>query len=442
MDEESDPFESHFRDRVIARKYRLGEVRSSSPHSLVFRAQHLFCGQAIRPVAVKIPRLAGLTEETAPLLFQGAAAVANVLSSTSHEGRRHLPQVLDLGLLPKRGGVAYLVLEWLEGQPLRAHFQATHSLPASDVARYFGQACQAVACLHESGVVHRGVSPDNLLIGQRGGLHLLDYSRAGLTDAEPGIAPALGPREVAYLAPEALAGAASPASDVYSLGLVFYEALAGWGPHLTAPWQLQKGPNEVEENQALKAGLHFPPLADLNHEARNDYRWLAPVLHRCLEATPALRFRDASELARALRDARSGKQAPPPPVAASASLERSPAGEDESLELLFRDVRKLLAGKAFDQAIDLLEPHRPAEWSTLSLTGARALRALGQAYLGKGGLVQARECLEQLRTGQREQPVLARPDYAAALSDLARCYRSLGLDSLARQCQDEARQLL
>ncbi len=74
--------------------------------------------------------------------------------------------------------------------------------------------------------------------------------------------------------------------------------------------------------------------------------------------------------------------------------------------------------------------------------GARTLRTLGQAYLGRGNLAAARECLEQLRDAQRQQALLARADYAAALSDLYRCYRGLGLAELAKACQEEARGLL
>jgi hypothetical protein len=70
------------------------------------------------------------------------------------------------------------------------------------------------------------------------------------------------------------------------------------------------------------------------------------------------------------------------------------------------------------------------------------LRVLGQAYLGRGDLKLARECLEQLRTSQHEHALLPRTDYAAALSDLHRCYRGLGLAELAQECQEEARRLM
>ena len=105
-------------------------------------------------------------------------------------------------------------------------------------------------------------------------------------------------------------------------------------------------------------------------------------------------------------------------------------------------MRRLLAGKAYDQVIDRLDIHRPPEWAVANLVGARTLRLLAQAYLGRGDLPAARECLEQLRTIQKEQPLLPRSDYAAALSDLFRCYRGLGLTELAQACQEEARQLM
>jgi hypothetical protein len=104
-------------------------------------------------------------------------------------------------------------------------------------------------------------------------------------------------------------------------------------------------------------------------------------------------------------------------------------------------MRRLLANRAFDEVIDRLDVHRPAEWAVLDAHGGRVLRTLGQAYLGRGDLAAARDCLEQLRTAHQEQPVLSAGDYAAALSDLVRCYRGLGRVDLAETCRQEARNL-
>src|SRR5262249_23502568 len=109
---------------------------------------------------------------------------------------------------------------------------------------------------------------------------------------------------------------------------------------------------------------------------------------------------------------------------------------------LFREVRRLLAVRAFEQVIDRLDIHRPAEWAVVDAVGARALRALGQAYLGRGDLATARDCLEQLRRAPKEQGVRSRADYGAALSDLVKCYRGLGQREVAEMCREEARRLL
>jgi hypothetical protein len=175
---------------------------------------------------------------------------------------------------------------------------------------------------------------------------------------------------------------------------------------------------------------------------------------RCLQNDPGQRFSTAGELLKAIESCEAGEELPPlpppsspetpatPEPASLSSSRRSSSMEDEQTEALFRDVRRLLAGKHFDQVIDKLDIHRPAEWAVVDKMGARTLRALGQAYLGRGNLVDARECLEQLRTVQRAQHLLPRQDYAAALSDLVKCYRALGLEELALQTQQEARGLL
>jgi tetratricopeptide (TPR) repeat protein len=105
-------------------------------------------------------------------------------------------------------------------------------------------------------------------------------------------------------------------------------------------------------------------------------------------------------------------------------------------------VRRLLAGQEYDQAIDKLDVHRPAEWAALDAAGAGTLRLLGQAYLGRGDVAAARECLEQLRTAQKENAVLPETDFALALTDLIKCYRRLNHPEEAAACEEEVRRLV
>jgi serine/threonine protein kinase len=434
-----EPFEQRLLGQTLADKYRLTSIQGAGFFSVVFVAQQHFCGHFVRPVAVKVSRQKGLTAQTAPQLFGDAIILARLLAHSDHEGRRHLVQVLDMGLLPEHDDRAYLVMEYVDGLPLLSHMMSMGRLPATVGVRYFEQIATALSLVHTQGAVHRDLIPENVLVDRKGQIKVVDFGLASFTDAS-GMVQGGGGVTFAYAAPEMLRGTSVPASDVYSIGLVMYQLFTGGGPHLTAPWVADERRDTGAENHAVKMRLKFPPPSEFHNELRNEYRWLDAIILRCLEADPAQRFRDAPTLLAAIQAAREGRPLPEADAVAPLLSSNLSAGEAGG-EARFREVRKLLAARDFERVIDLLDVHRPAEWATLDASGARTLRGLSQAYLGRGDLVAARECLEQLRSGQREQPVLARADFAAALSDLCKCYRGLGLDELAQACQAEVRAL-
>lgn len=442
----SAPFERDLLGKTLAGKYHLVQIQGSGYYSVVFVAHQLFCGRFVRPVAIKVSRQTGLTDETAPQLIGDALVLARLLANSDHEGRRHLVQIHDMGLLPDHDDRAYLVMEYVDGQPLFSHMQAAGRLSVATGLRFFKQVCGAIALVHAEGAIHRDLIPENILIDRKGVVRVVDFGLAAYADPRYGFVPgATG--TFCYMAPETIQGRSVAASDVYSIGLVMYQLFTGGGPHLTAPWATDdKEQDRGEENYRIKTGLDFAPPSRHHNEIRNDYRWLDDVILRCLETDPGRRYADASELLHALETEDAGE---PAPVDENMESEEPPGREppaprldDEEAEALFREVRKLLAGRAFDKVIDKLDVHRPAEWAVVDVLGARTLRAMGQAYLGRGELAQARECLEQLRTCQREKPLLTKADYAAALSDLFRCYRALGFEELAKACQEEAKGLL
>lgn len=437
------PFEEQLLGQTLAGKYHLRAIQGAGFYSVVFVAEQRFCGRFVRPVAVKVSRQAGLTEETAPYLFGDAIILARLLAGNHHDGRQHLVQIHDMGLLPEHDGRAYLVMEYVDGQPLLSHMQAAGRFTVATGLRFLKQICLAMALVHAQGAIHRDLIPENILVDRRGRVRVVDFGLAAYADPRAGFVPgAMG--TFCFMAPETVLGRSVPASDVYSIGLVMYQLFTGGRPHLTAPWATDEKDDRSRDNYRIKTGLRFAPPSHFQNEIRNDYRWLDALLLRCLDPDPARRFADAGALLRAITACEAGEpladvdaSAPRPPA------EAAPAGErlDEAGETLFREVRKLLAGRAYDAVIDRLDVHRPAEWAVLDPKGARTLRALAQAYLGRGELAQARECLEQLRVGQQERAVLPRADYAAALSDLVKCYRGLGLPALADACQQEVKTL-
>ncbi|MBY0230863.1 MAG: serine/threonine-protein kinase [Gemmataceae bacterium] len=427
------PLEESLLGEVIDGKYKLAHVQGAGFYSVVFVAHQFFCGRFVRPVAIKVSRQAGLDEDTAPRLFSDALVLASLLAQSDHEGRRHLVQIHDMGLLPDHDGRAYLVMEHVDGLPLLSHMRGV-AHPVASVVRWLEQIALAVSLVHEGGAIHRDLIPENILLDKRGDVRVVDFGLAAYADPEAGFVPgAIG--TYAWMAPETLLGKSVPASDIYSIGLIAYELLTGGGPHLAAKWARDAGRDTSRDNHRVKTALRFPPPSESNNEVRNEHRWLDALVARCLDPDPARRWRDAGALLEAIRAGKAGQR-----LGDAVALQAAPRGDDDS-EALFRDVRKLLGSREYAAALDRLDIHRPAEWATLDLKGARTLRAMAQAFAGLGRTQQARECLEQLRAGQRERAVLSGPDYAAALSDLVRCYRALGLNELAAACQEEARQL-
>ncbi len=441
------PFEQTLLGQTLAGKYKLVDVQAGGAFGAVFRAEQYFFGQFVRPVAVKVSRQTGLTKETAPYLFGDALMLARILASGDHDGRRHLVQIFDMGLLPEHEDRAFIVMEYVEGEPLLSHMRAVGRVSVAIGLRCIMQICRAMALVHGQGAVHRDLKSDNILVDRRGLVRVVDFGLAAFADRRLGFAPgSLG--TFTYMAPETLQGRSTPASDVYSLGLLMYELFTGGGPHLSAPWSTDGKSDHHDELVRLKRSLRFPPPSEVQNEIRNDYRWLDALILRCLETDPRRRLSDASKLLHAIETCQAGGDMPPLELVNSPDDGEAPVppsstdSRNEETDRLFREVRRLLAGKKYDQVIDRLDIHRPAEWAVLNRMGARTLRILGHAYVGRGDLTAARECLEQLRDVQRQQPLLAKLDYAAVLSDLYKCYRGLGLEESAKACRQEVRELL
>src|SRR3954453_1158467 len=279
-------FEQRLCGQWLAGKYRLCEVQASGAFGTVFRAEQFFFRQVMRRVAVKISRQTGLTEDTAPALFSDALVLAQLLASDAPRGdagngRRHLVQIFDLGLLPEHDNRAYLVMEYVDGLPLMSHMNAAGKFSVATGLRFVKQICRAMALVHAQGAVHRDLKSDNVLIDRRGVARVVDFGLAAFVDRRLGFAPgSMG--TFTYMAPETLHGRSTPASDVYSLGLLTYELFTSDGPHLHAPWQTGEGDHR-DGHHRLKASFRFDPPSKVQNEIRNDHRWLDGLVLRCLD---------------------------------------------------------------------------------------------------------------------------------------------------------------
>jgi hypothetical protein len=288
------------------RRYRLDSRIASGGVGEVWRATDLLLG---RPVAVKLlqDRSAGHPETRAR--FRAEARHAGALSHPA------IAQVYDYGEADAPGP-PYLVLELVDG-PSLAGVLANGPLDPAATMDVVAQASAGLAAAHAAGLVHRDIKPANLLMGPGGVVKITDFGIAHAAGAAPMTRTGTLVGTPAYLAPERAAGAlATPASDLYSLGIVAYECLAGVPPFRGTPLEIAAA-CQREPLPPLPANVPAPVAALVTALTAKD---------------PAARPGSAGQVAiRAggLRDAMNGRRAVTPapgaPSPSAAQMDAPPA---------------------------------------------------------------------------------------------------------------------
>ena len=255
---------------LLGDRYALVERIAVGGMGEVWRAEDRLLG---RVVAVKTLKPEYLGDDEFRARFRAEA---------HHAGRLSHPGIAAVHDFGEDDDCAWLVMELVEGEPLSGLLRREGVLSVDRALDVVAQTAAALHAAHSGGVVHRDVKPGNLLVRPDGVVKVTDFGIASATDAVPLTRTGHVVGTAYYLSPEQAAGrSGSPASDVYSLGVVAYECLTGSRPF-------------PGDNAVAVALAHLqsppPPLPEALPQAVRD------LVVRALAKDPADRFRSAEEL--------------------------------------------------------------------------------------------------------------------------------------------------
>lgn len=310
---------------------KLGERLGEGASGVVFSAYD----EALnRKVAVKFlhKQTGGMSDSAVVELVDGVRSMARV----KHPNIVGVHQVDAVGRLP------FIVMEFVDGASLRDLLRQRGPAPIELGAHVIRQIASAVAALHEVNVIHRDLKPANILFDREGVGHVCDFGLAcefkaadyrGLTNNIAG--------SPLYMAPEMFEGHTSPAGDVYALGVILFELLAGRPPFSA---------DTMSEIQACH--VKEPPPIELL-ENRRVPEELQEVVRRALNKQRFLRFKTAAHFLRGLEQA----------------CAPSPADERHRMELA-----GMVAGARVQAPTGSAPAVEPAAMTTFDLVAERARR--------------------------------------------------------------------
>ncbi|XXT18666.1 protein kinase [Sorangium sp. So ce429] len=279
---------------VIDGKYRISKLLGEGAMGSVYAAEHTATG---RRCAIKVISSLDLTRDPKVVhRFQREARAAGAIDT------QHITQVLDAGV-DRETGLPFLAMEFLAGEDLQHLLLRTGPLSPDVALRIAAHCCLGLMKAHEAGVVHRDIKPHNLFLARRDAgeiiVKLLDFGIAKVkmdqvNETEGADLTKTGSLvgSPLYMSPEQAVGQREidHRTDLWSLGAVLYQALAGRTPY-----------HDIKALGQLILAICSTPVPPLQDFAPWVPPEIAAVVHRCLQQDPARRFQSAQEMLSAIR---------------------------------------------------------------------------------------------------------------------------------------------
>ena len=269
--------------RVFNDRYKITDRIGIGGMAEVYRAEDSVLGRTVA-IKVMLPQYAENPEFAAR--FKQEAASAAGLSSP------YIVNIYDWGC---SDGVYYIVMELLRGTDLKSGIKARGTINQRKVAEIGSQVCSALSVAHAKDIIHRDIKPQNIMVQPDGNAKVMDFgiARAG-NDTKTQASSVLGTAH--YISPEQAQGKElDGSSDIYSLGVVMFEACTGQLPF--------DGPDAI--SVAMKQVNELPPLpSEFNP---NIDPQLEAIIMKALEKNPLNRFESANDMRLALNDYLAGR---------------------------------------------------------------------------------------------------------------------------------------
>ena len=257
----------------LAGRYRIVSIAGVGGMGVVYRARDEELGVDI---AVKVLRRDLGTDPRVIERFRSELIAARQVT------HKNVVRLHDIG---EHEGIRFLTMDYVEGRSLREILEREGPMPLERAAAVIRQVAEGLEAAHEKGIVHRDLKPGNILIDAGGTAFITDFGvarsldRGGVTRA----GAIVGTPD--YLAPEQVEGVAVDGrTDLYALGIVFYEMLSGELPF--------RGESQAELLAQRLAGRP----RDIKDTGTAAPAWVRQVLRRCLERSPARRYQGARAL--------------------------------------------------------------------------------------------------------------------------------------------------